>query len=96
MTKGQKQAHQRVKGPKTSSSERLGIPLTKIYVNDYIEIYFDNYGIAKKVDFYDLESMQQITFNKENTKTIGVKDSFSKNLLSSTRKRLENARKKFD
>ena len=69
---------------------------TKVYVNDYIEIYFDNYGIAKKVDFYDLESMQQITFSKENTKTLGVKDTFSKNLLSSTRKRLENARKKFD
>ena len=69
---------------------------TKVYVNDYIEIYFDNYGIAKKVELYDLESMQQITFSKENTKTLGVKDTFSKNLLSSTRKRLENARKKFD
>ena len=66
-----------------------------IYVNDYIEIYFDKYGLISKLDFYDLKSMRKIKFSVETTKSLGVKDSFSKNLFSSTRKRLENARKRY-
>ena len=66
-----------------------------IYVNDYVEIYFDDYGITKKIDFFNLNAMRDIEFSKEVTKSLGVKDTFSKNLLSSTRKRMENARKKF-
>ena len=64
-----------------------------IYLNDYVEIFFNNYGITEKIDFYDLEKMKNIKFTEEKTKTLGVKDTFSKNLLSSTRKRMENARK---
>tara|TARA_B100000963_G_scaffold340259_1_gene338740 strand:- start:531 stop:932 length:402 start_codon:yes stop_codon:yes gene_type:complete len=66
-----------------------------IYVNDYVEIYFDKYGIVKKFQFFNLNSMNDIKFAKEKTKSLGVEDTFSKNLLSSTRKRMENARKKF-
>ncbi|WP_440680156.1 hypothetical protein [Candidatus Pelagibacter sp. HIMB1517] len=66
-----------------------------IYLNDYVEIFFNNYGIAKKIDFYDLEKMKNIKFTEEKTKTLAVKDTFSRNLLNSTRKRMENARKKF-
>ena len=67
-----------------------------IYLNDYVEIFFNNYGIAKKIDFYDLEKMKNIKFTEEKTKALGVKDTFSRNLLNSTRKRMENARKKFN
>jgi outer membrane protein assembly factor BamE (lipoprotein component of BamABCDE complex) len=67
-----------------------------IYVNDYVEIFFNKYGIANKIEFYDLSNMKNIKFAKEKTKSLGVKDTFSKNLLSSTRKRMENARKKFE
>ena len=67
-----------------------------IYVNDYVEIFFNNYGIANKIEFYDLSNMKNIKFAKEKTKSLAVKDTFSKNLLSSTRKRMENARKKFE
>ena len=66
-----------------------------IYVNDYIEIYFDKYGIVKKFEFYNLNNMNDIKFAKEKTRSLGVKDTFTKNLLSSTRQRMENARKKF-
>ena len=66
-----------------------------VYVNDYIEIYFDKYGIVKKFEFYNLNNMNDIKFAKEKTRSLGVKDTFTKNLLSSTRKRMENARKKF-
>tara|TARA_B100000963_G_C22413253_1_gene574223 strand:- start:101 stop:562 length:462 start_codon:yes stop_codon:yes gene_type:complete len=66
-----------------------------IYVNDYVEIYFDKYGIVKKFDFFNLKSMNDIEFAKEKTKSLGVKDTFTKNILSSTRQRMENARKKF-
>jgi len=67
-----------------------------IYVNDYVEIYFDKYGITKSIDFYNLKNMKKISFSKDRTKTLAIEDTFSKNLLSSTRKRMENARKKFD
>ena len=66
-----------------------------IYVNDYIEIYFDKYGIVKKFEFFDLNNMNDIKFAEEKTRSLGVKDTFTKNLLSSTRKRMENARKQF-
>lgn len=68
----------------------------EIYVNDYVEIYFDKYGIAKTIDFYNLKNMKKISFSKDRTRTLAIEDTFSKNLLSSTRKRMENARKKFD
>ena len=66
-----------------------------VYVNDYIEIYFDKYGIVKKFEFFNLNNMNEIKFAKEKTRSLGVKDTFTKNLLSSTRQRMESARKKF-
>ena len=67
----------------------------EVYVNDYIEIYFDKYGKVKKFEFFDLNNMNDIKFAKEKTRSLGVKDTFTKNILSSTRQRMENARKKF-
>lgn len=67
-----------------------------VYLNDYVEIFFNNYGIAKKIDLYDLQKMKNIKFTEEKTKTFAIKDTFSRNLLNSTRKRMENARKKFN
>ena len=66
-----------------------------VYVNDYVEIYFDKYGVVKKFEFFNLNSMNDIKFAKEKTRSLGVKDTFTKNLLSSTRQRMKNARKKF-
>ena len=68
----------------------------KIYVNDYIEIYFSRYGIVRKMDFYNLDSMKNIKFTKDKTKTYAIQETLSKSLLTSTRKRMENARKKFN
>lgn len=67
-----------------------------IYVNDYVEIFFDKYNITKKIELYDLNNMKKIKFTKEITKSYAIKDTFSKNLFNSTRKRMENARKKFE
>ena len=66
-----------------------------VYVNDYVEIYFDKYGVVKKFEFFNLNNMNDIKFAKEKTRSLGVKDTFTKNLLSSTRQRMKNARKKF-
>ena len=66
-----------------------------VYVNDYVEIHFDKYGVVKKFEFFNLNSMNDIKFAKEKTRSLGVKDTFTKNLLSSTRQRMKNARKKF-
>jgi len=65
-----------------------------IYLNDYMEIYFNKYGIVEKFNFYDLTNMKNIKFDKQITKSKGIEDTFSKNILSSTRKRMENARKR--
>lgn len=65
-----------------------------IYLNDYVEIFFDKYGIVKKIDFYDMNTMNKLEFSKTKTQSLAIQDTFSKNLLSSTRKRMENARKK--
>tara|TARA_E500000178_G_C16769849_1_gene638649 strand:+ start:314 stop:769 length:456 start_codon:yes stop_codon:yes gene_type:complete len=67
-----------------------------IYVNDYVEIFFDKYNITKKIELYDLNNMKKIKFTKQITKSYAIKDTFSKNLFNSTRKRMENARKKFE
>ncbi len=66
-----------------------------VYVNDYVEIYFDKYGVVKKFEFFNLNNMNDIKFAKEKTRSLGVKDTFTKNLLSSTRQRMKNAREKF-
>ena len=50
----------------------------EVYVNDYIEIYFDKYGIVKKFEFYNLSNMNDIKFAKEKTRSLGVKDTFTK------------------
>ena len=44
----------------------------------------------------DLGQGEELSPVKGKAKSLGVKDTFSKNLLSSTRKRMENARKKFE
>lgn len=67
-----------------------------IYVNNYLEIYFNKYGLIKNIEFYDLTNLKDIKFSKDKTQTLGVRDTFSKNLLSSTRKRLENAKKRLE
>ena len=66
-----------------------------VYINDYVEIYFDKYGVVKKFEFFNLNNMNDIKFAKEKTRSLGVKDTFTKNLLSSTRQRMKNAREKF-
>ena len=66
-----------------------------VYINDYVEIYFDKYGVVKKFEFFNLNNMNDIKFAKEKTRSLGVKDTFTKNLLSSTRQRMKSARKKF-
>ena len=67
-----------------------------IYENNYVEIYFNKYGLAKEVEVYDLSNLNKVKFSKDTTVTLGVKNTFTKNLLSSTRKRLENAKKRLE
>ena len=67
-----------------------------IYINDYVEVYFNKYGLLKNIEVYDLESSNKIKFSNDKTATLGVKDTFTKNLFSSTRKRLENAKKRLE
>lgn len=67
----------------------------KIYLNDYVEINFNQYALVKSINIYDLNNLKNIKFAEEKTKSLGVEDNFFKNLLSSTRKRMEKAREKY-
>ena len=67
-----------------------------IYLNDYVEIYFDKFGVTKKINFYNLKNMKKINFSDDKTVSLAVKDTISKNLLGSTRKRMEDAKKKYN
>lgn len=61
-----------------------------IYLNDYTEIYFDKYGVVKKINFYDLKLLKNIKFTEEKTEVLAINETMLKNILSSTRKRIEN------
>jgi len=63
----------------------------KINVNDTFIIKFDSKGIIEEKIFLDKKQMQDIAFSDKETISKGIDSSLIKNVLSSTRKRLENA-----
>jgi len=63
----------------------------KINVNNIFIIKFDSKGIIEEKIFLDKNHMKNIAFSDKETISKGIDSSLLKNVLSSTRKRLENA-----
>ena len=66
----------------------------KLLVNNTLILNFDNKGILLSKKILNINEMNDIAFDKDQTKSYGINNTVLKNILSSTRKRMENARKK--
>ena len=66
----------------------------QITANNTLILEFDNKGILSKKVFLNKDQMQQIQFEDNETISRGLDNSLLKNILSSTRKRMENLRNK--
>ena len=70
---------------------KLGRNLLK--KNNVLVLEFDKYGVLKKKDFYDIEDMKKITFEKEITLNEIRKENFIYSFLSSIRQKMQQRRK---
>ena len=70
---------------------KLGRNLLK--KNNVLVLEFDKYGVLKKKDFYDIEDMKKITFEKEITVNEIRKENFIYSFLSSIRQKMQQRRK---
>jgi len=70
---------------------KLGRNLLK--KNNVLVLEFDKYGVLKKKDFYDIEDMKKITFEKEITINEIRKENFIYSFLSSIRQKMQQRRK---
>ena len=70
---------------------KLGRNLLK--KNNVLVLEFDKYGVLKKKEFYDIEDMKKITFDKDITVNEIRKENFIYSFLSSIRQKMQQRRK---
>ena len=70
---------------------KLGRNLLK--KNNVLVLEFDKYGVLKKKEFYDIEDMKKITFEKDITENEIRKENFVYSFLSSVRQKMQQRRK---
>ena len=70
---------------------KLGRNLLK--KNNVLVLEFDKYGVLKKKEFYDIEDMKKITFEKDITENEIRKENFIYSFLSSVRQKMQQRRK---
>jgi len=62
----------------------------ELVVNNVLVLEIDNRGLLAKIDFYDIDDMKKLKFDKDNTDiTFGKKD-FIYNFLSSMRQKIND------
>ena len=69
------------------STNMLGEKVIK--KNDILIIEFSKNGVISNIIFLDKDKMNEIAFDKDKTKSLGIQDTVLFNILKSTRKRLE-------
>jgi outer membrane protein assembly factor BamE (lipoprotein component of BamABCDE complex) len=70
---------------------RLGRNLLK--KNNVLVLEFDKYGILKKKEFYNLQDMKKLTFEKNITENEMRKENFVYSFLSSIRQKMQQQKK---
>ncbi len=70
---------------------RLGRNLLK--KNNVLVLEFDKYGILKKKEFYDIQDMKKLTFEKNITENEIRKENFVYSFLSSIRQKMQQRKK---
>jgi outer membrane protein assembly factor BamE (lipoprotein component of BamABCDE complex) len=61
--------------------------------NNVLVLEFDKYGILKKKDFYDIQDMKKLTFEKNITENEIRKENFIYSFLSSIRQKMQQRQK---
>ena len=61
--------------------------------NNVLVLEFDKYGVLKKKEFYNLQDMKQITFEKDITVNEIRKENFIYSFLSSVRQKMQQRKK---
>ena len=61
--------------------------------NNVLVLEFDKYGVLKKKEFYDIEDMKKITFEKDITENEIRKENFIYSFLSSIRQKMQQRKK---
>ena len=62
----------------------------EIVVNNVLVLEIDELGLLAKVDFYDIEDMNKLNFDKEKTEVTHGKRSFVYDFLSSMRQKVND------
>ena len=70
---------------------KLGRNLLK--KNNVLVLEFDKYGILKKKEFYDIQDMKKLTFEKNITENEIRKENFIYSFLSSIRQKMQQRKK---
>jgi len=70
---------------------KLGRNLLK--KNNVLVLEFDKYGILKKKEFYDIQDMKKLTFEKNITENEIRKENFIYSFLSSIRQKMQQRQK---
>ena len=75
---------------KQTQSELKNLGKMKILVNNVLVLEIDNYGILKKKEFYDKDSMKKIKIVETTTKAGFQKKSFVYDFVSSMRQKIND------
>tara|TARA_Y100000816_G_scaffold190105_1_gene138486 strand:- start:194 stop:664 length:471 start_codon:yes stop_codon:yes gene_type:complete len=62
----------------------------ELIINNVLVLEIDNRGLLAKIDFYDIEDMNKIKFDKDNTEISYGKRSFIYDFLSSMRQKIND------
>lgn len=66
-----------------------------IYLNNYIVVKFNKNNIVTAIEIFDTVKNSELEFSKDITNTYALKETLSRNIFSSMRKRMENAKKQY-
>ena len=61
-----------------------------LIVNNVLVLEIDERGLLAKIDFYDIEDMKKINFDKDNTQMSYGKKSFVYDFLASIRQKIND------
>ena len=75
---------------KQTQSELKNLGKMEIYKNDVLVVEFDNLGILKNKQLYDINEMENIKIAKDTTENINTNKSFLYDFMSSMRQKIND------
>ena len=79
---------------KKIESSLIKLTKDKMLTNNVLLLEIDNNGILVKTDFFDITKMNELDFNKKNTKITYDKKGFVYDFLASMRQKIDSPAKK--